>query len=165
VGSVAARHGLPAARWASQAGMANNVGAVAGYILLGWLADAWGRKPVVIGWYVLALAMTPVLFFATENLPLLLLACGVNAAFTLGQFTWCSAWLPEVFPTGIRATAIGFCFNAPRFIAFLGPLVAGTLIASFGEYGRPALYVSLVYLVGIGAALFFPETRGQPLPD
>jgi MFS family permease len=165
VGSVAARQGLPAARWASLAGMAYNVGAVAGYILLGWLADAWGRKPVVIGWYVLALAMTPVLFFATENLPLLLLACGVNAAFTLGQFTWCSAWLPEVFPTGIRATAIGFCFNAPRFIAFLGPLVAGTLIASFGEYGRPALYVSLVYVVGIGAALFFPETRGQPLPD
>jgi MFS family permease len=165
VASVAASQGLPAARWASLAGMAYNIGAVIGYVLLGFLADAWGRKPVVIAWFAGALVMTPVLFFGTNSLPLLLLACGVNAAFTLGQFTWCSAWLPEAFPTSIRATAISFCFNAPRFIAFLGPLIAGTLIASFGDYGRPALYVSLIYLLGIAAAALFPETRGQPLPD
>jgi MFS family permease len=109
--------------------------------------------------------MTPVFFFGTDSLPVLLLFCAIYAAVTLGQFTWCSTWLPEAFPTGIRATAISFCFNAPRFVAFLGPLVAGTLITRFGEYGRPALLVSLIYIVGLAAAPFFPETRGTALPD
>ena len=165
VASVAAAQGLQPARWASLAGMAYNAGAVIGYVLFGFCADAWGRKPVVITWFVAALLMTPVLFFGTNNLSLLLLICAVNAVFTLGQYTWCAAWLPEAFPTSVRATAISFCFNAPRFIAFLGPLVAGTLITSFGDYGRPALIVSLIYLVGIAAAPFFPETRGAPLPE
>jgi hypothetical protein len=70
-----------------------------------------------------------------------------------------------VFPTRIRGTAVSFCFNAPRFVAFLGPLVAGALITSFGDYGRAAVMVSLIYLLGIAAAPFFPETRGKPLPE
>ncbi len=65
----------------------------------------------------------------------------------------------------IRATAVSFCFNAPRFIAFAGPLVAGTLITAFGDYGRAAVIVSTIYLLGICAAPFFPETRGKPLPE
>ncbi len=124
VASVAAAQGLPPARWAGLAGMAYNAGAVIGYVLLGFCADAWGRKPVVIAWFAGSLLMTPVLFFGTENLSLLLVFCAINAVFTLGQFTWCAAWLPEAFPTSIRATAISVCFNAPRFVAFLGPLLA-----------------------------------------
>jgi len=73
--------------------------------------------------------------------------------------------LPEVYPTRIRATAVSFCFNAPRFIAFLGPLVAGTLITYFGGYGRAAVIVSMIYILGLAAAPFFPETRGKMLPD
>ena len=165
VASVAAGQGLSPARWLGLAGMAYNVGGVIGYLLVGFCADAWGRKPVVVAWFAISLLMTPVLFFGTDNLSLLLVLCAINAVFTLGQFTWCSAWLPEAFPTRIRATAIGFCFNAPRFVAFLGPLVSGALIANFGEYGRPALLVSLIYVVGLVAAPFFPETRGKPLPE
>ena len=67
--------------------------------------------------------------------------------------------------TRFRATAVSFCFNAPRLIAFVGPLVAGTLITAFGNYGRAAIIVSTIYLVGVVAAPFFPETRGRPLPD
>ena len=165
VASVAARQGLPAARWASLAGMAYNAGAICGYVLLGFLADAWGRKPVVIAWFGLALLFTPVLFLWTHDLSLLLVVCAVNAMFSLGQYTWCSMWLPEAFPTRIRATAVSFCFNAPRFVAFLGPLFAGTLITYFGDYGPAAVLVSVIYLLGMAAAPFFPETRGRALPE
>ncbi|MGE3842800.1 MAG: MFS transporter [Vicinamibacterales bacterium] len=165
VASVAAAQGLSGPRWASLAGMAYNAGAVVGYIALGFCADAWGRRPVVIAWFALALILTPVLFLWTDDLQRLLIVCGVNAVFSLGQYTWCPTWLPEAFPTHIRATAVSFCFNAPRFVAFLGPLVAGALITSFGNYGHAAVMVSLVYLLGIAAAPFFPETVGKPLPD
>ena len=165
VGSVAVSQGFSGVRWASIAGMSYNAGAICGYIGLGFLADAWGRKPVTIAWFALALFLTPVLFLWTHNLALLLVVCGINAVFSLGQYTWCSTWLPEVYPTRIRGTAIGFCFNAPRFVAFLGPLLAGTLITYFGGYGKAAVILSMIYILGIIAAPFLPETRGKSLPD
>jgi MFS family permease len=165
VASLASANGLPTERWASLAGMSYNVGAVCGYVGFGFCADAWGRRPATLVWFVLAWALTPVLFLWTTRPALVLVACAVNGSFSLGQYTWCPVWLPEAFPTRIRATAVSFCFNAPRFIAFVGPLMAGTLIAAFGNYGRAAIIVSTIYLVGIVAAPFFPETRGRPLPD
>lgn len=50
-------------------------------------------------------------------------------------------------------------------MAFLGPLLAGTLITYFGDYGRAAVLVSSIYILGIAAVPFFPETRGRPLPE
>ena len=84
VSSVAAMQGLSGARWASLAGMCYNVGAVCGYIALGFCADAWGRKPVTIAWFALALLLTPVLFLWTHGLSLLLLVSAVNGAFSCG---------------------------------------------------------------------------------
>jgi hypothetical protein len=73
-------------------------------------------------------------------------------------------WLPELFPTRIRATAIAFAFNAPRFIAFLGPLLAGQLIVYFGGFSQAATILSGIYILGLIALNFLPETRGKPLP-
>ena len=165
VASLAVKQGLSATQWTSFAGMSYNFGAVCGYIAFGFCADVWGRKPVTIAWFTLAWLITPVLFLWTHNLALILVVAGINAFFTLGQYTWCPTWLPEAYPTHIRATAVSFCFNAPRFIAFLGPLLAGTLITYFGDYGKAAVIVSMIYVLGIVAAPFFPETRGKPLPQ
>ena len=73
-------------------------------------------------------------------------------------------WLPELFPTRMRGTAVAFCFNAPRFISCTGPLIAGTLIASFGGFGWAATYVGLFFILGVVAAPFLPETNGKPRP-
>src|SRR6185436_10247358 len=108
--------------------------------------------------------LTPVLFLWTHDLTLLLVVAAINGYFTLGQYSWMPVWLPELFPTRIRATGMAFTFNAPRFIAFLGPLVAGTLIASFGGFGHAATIVSLIYILGLVAVWFLPETNGRPLP-
>jgi MFS family permease len=73
-------------------------------------------------------------------------------------------WLPELYPTRLRGTAVAFCFNAPRLVACLGPLIAGTLIARFG-FGDAATSVAVIYLVGLAATPFLPETSGRPLPE
>ena len=165
VASIAAKSGLPAPQWASLAGMAYNIGAIAGYIGLGFFADRWGRRPVTMVYFGLSLILTPVLFLWTHDLNLVLFVCVINGFFTLGQYTWIATWLPEVYPTRVRATAVAFGFNVPRFVAFLGPLVAGTLITRLGGYGVAATVVSSIYVLGFCAAPFFPETRGKPLPQ
>lgn len=164
IGSIAVADGRNAATWASYAGMAYTIGSIAGYVALGFLADAYGRKAVTIGFFVMSLLMTPVLFFWTRNLSALLVLAGLNAVFSNGQYTWMPVWLPELYPTRIRATALAFAFNAPRFIAFLGPLLAGTMITSFGGFGQAAMALSSIYVVGIVGALFLQETKGCPLP-
>ena len=165
VASVAAKAGLPGGIWAGYTGMAYNAGAIAGYISLGFLADRFGRKPIAMAFFAAAFVMTPVLFLWTSDLQLLLLAAAANGFFTLGQYSWMPVWLPELFPTSVRATGVAFGFNAPRFVAFVGPLIAGTLIADFGGFGNAAVTVSFIYVVGFLAAIFLPETRGKPLPD
>lgn len=164
IASIAVKAGLSGPQWASYAGMAYNFGAILGYIALGFLADRFGRKPIVMFYFAAALLMTPVLFLWTQDLDLLLVAAAVNAFFTLGQYSWMPVWLPELFPTRSRATGIAFSFNAPRFIAFLGPLFAGTLIVEFGGYSHAAMTIACIYVLGFCVAPFLPETVGKALP-
>jgi MFS family permease len=165
VGSIAAEDGHSAESYASTAGMIYNVGAIAGYISLGFAADRFGRKGTVFTYFAASLIMTPVLFLWTSDLTLVLLLCAVNGFFTLGQYTWMPVWLPEFYPTHLRATGAAFVFNAARFIAFLGPLLAGTIIATFGGYSTAATVLGLIYLVGMVVVPFCPETRGRALPE
>lgn len=164
VAAAAAGAGLPGAQWASYAGMTYNLGAIVGYIGLGFLADRFGRKPVVMFYFAASLLVTPVLFLWTHDLRLLLVAAAVNGLFTLGQYSWMPVWLPELFPTRSRATGIAFSFNAPRLVAFLGPLFAGTLIVAFGGYSHAAMTIALVYVLGFCVTPLLPETRGKSLP-
>ncbi|WP_291415180.1 MFS transporter [Actinophytocola sp.] len=165
VGSKAAAEGHNAESYASTAGMIYNVGAIAGYIALGFAADKFGRKGTVFTYFAASLVMTPVLFLWTSDLTLVLLLCAVNGFFTLGQYTWMPVWLPEFYPTHLRATGAAFVFNAARFIAFLGPLLAGSIIAALGGYGTAATVVGLIYIVGMVVVPFCPETRGRQLPE
>ena len=85
--------------------------------------------------------------------------------FNNGIFTGFPIYLPELYPTRIRATGAGFCFNAGRVLASIGPFLTGFLVTSLGSFGRAASAIALIYLVGLIVLLFAPETRGRPLPD
>ena len=165
VGSLAAKAGLPAPQWASYTGMAYNFGATIGYIGFGFLADAFGRKPTTLLFLAMSLVMTPIFFFWTQDLQMLLVVAAVLGLFASGQFTWMSAWLPELFPTQLRATGVGLIFNGPRILAAIGVLIAGTLIVYFGGYGNAAMIVATIYILGLLICPFIPETRGKPLPE
>jgi MFS family permease len=164
VAAAAGKAGLPPQTWAAYAGMSYNAGAIIGYIGLGFLADNFGRKPIVMIFFAASLVLTPALYIWTSNLHLLLLVAAVNGFFTLGQYSWMSVWLPELFPTRMRATGMAFAFNSPRFIAFMGPLFAGALIAQLGGVSNVAVTFSFIYILGFILVPFLPETKGKPLP-
>ena len=165
VGSVAAKAGLSAPAWSAWAGLTTSVCGVFGFISLGFLADAIGRKPTAMLFYLMSLILTPVVYLWAQDIYALLVCVGVFGFFTLGIWAWAPIWLPELFPTRMRATAVAFSFNAPRFISCTGPLIAGTLIVGLGGYGPAATIVGLFFILGLVAAPFLPETNGKPLPE
>ena len=164
VAKLAAAQHLPPQTWASYAGMSYNIGAICGYIGLGFFADKIGRKPVVMVFFAASLILTPVLYLWTHNLHLIILVAAVNGFFTLGQYSWMSVWLPEQYPTRMRATGMAFVFNGPRFIAFLGPIFAGALISQLGGFSNVAVAFSLIYILGFVLVPFLRETKGEALP-
>ena len=90
---------------------------------------------------------------------------------TCGIFGVIIVYLPELYPTRLRTTGTGFCYNIARYITATGPLVLGKLTVLFGSLGfampiRPAaMSLALIYLLGLAVVPFAPETRGQPLPE
>ena len=74
-------------------------------------------------------------------------------------------YLPELFPTRVRATGQGFCYNFGRSLAAVGVLITNFGLNLKGEYARTGAVIVLVYLVGMVLVWFAPETRGQPLPE
>jgi MFS family permease len=165
VGSVATAAGLPAQRWAALAGLVQNVGALIGFSSFGFLADAFGRKPTTILFYLMCLILTPIVYLWVQDIHVLLFTLAVYGFFIQGVFSWTPIWLPELFPTRMRATAAGFIFNAPRLISAIAPLIAGTLIVGLGGYGKAATIIGLFYILGLIAVPFLPETKGKPLPE
>jgi len=165
VAHVAAGQGLSAPHYAAVAGLLYTGVQIFGFIALGFLADGIGRKPTTMLWYAMSLILTPVVYLWTHQMWALLTAVTVFGFFSGGIWAWAPVWLPELFPTRMRGTAVAFCFNAPRWVAAAGPLIAGTLIVGLGGFGPAATIVGLFFLLGVVAAPFLPETNGLPLPD
>lgn len=91
---------------------------------------------------------------------------GLTASF----YGWLPLYLPELFPTRLRATGQGFSFNFGRIIAAVAALQTGPLMGLFGQNKVPShayacSTVSMVYLVGMAIIWLAPETHGRPLPE
>ncbi len=92
---------------------------------------------------------------------------------TLGPFSGYTVYFPELYPTRLRATGCGLCYNGGRFLAAIAPLALGALTARFAALpgavagGMPmaATVVTGIYLLGFAGAWIAPETKGQPLPE
>ena len=168
VRALPALHGMEAGHLTaliSYATIALNIGALAGYLAFGPLAERWGRRPVFALMCLGSLAMLPITFLTPRSYGQVLLLLPLLGFFNNGIFGGFPIYLPELYPTRIRATGAGFCFNAGRVLAAAGPFVTGALVSAFGSFGRAASAVGLVYLAGLVIVAFAPETRGRPLPE
>ncbi len=152
-------------RYVSYAIMALNTGALFGYLGFGPLADRFGRR-AIFGFMCLgSLVMLPVTYLLPTSYTGVLMLLPVLGFFNNGIFSGFPIYLPELYPTRLRATGSGFCFNAGRILASASPLLTGWLVTTLGSFGRAASTVALIYVVGLVVLLFAPETRGKPLPD
>ncbi len=149
----------------SYAAIMLNAGALAGYLSFGPLADRLGRRPVFALMCVGSLVMLPVTFLTPRSYASVLLLLPLLGFFNNGIFSGFPIYLPELYPTRLRATGAGFCFNVGRVLASAGPFLTGFLVTALGGFGRAASAIALIYLIGLLILPFAPETKGQPLPE
>jgi MFS family permease len=89
------------------------------------MADSLGRKPTIWLYYLGALIVSLCLFLLVRDQYLLLMLAAASGFFLSGQMAWMTIYLPELFPTRVRGTAMSLVFDSSRFIAGMGPLLAG----------------------------------------
>lgn len=150
----------------AMAGILIAAGAIAGGFI-GSLAGSFGRRPAFAFLCLVSLGLCAWLFRGVSEYGLTfnLLTLGVGA-FTGAFYGWLPLYLPELFPTRVRATAQGIGFNAGRVLAAIGALGAGELMQYYdGNYARMGAAITLVYVLGVVCIWFAPETKGRPLPE
>ncbi len=138
------------------------LGMVIGMWTFGQLADRIGRKPM----FILFQAGAAIMVFVYSRLTdptALLWAGGLMGVFVNGMFGGYGALISEAYPTAARATAQNVLFNFGRGVGALGPLLIGSLAATFSFSAAIGLLASL-YLCDILATVFLiPELKGERL--
>lgn len=139
------------------------------FTMIAALAGDWmGRRVSYFVLCVTALASSLLFFqgnsaFDTRFLVTVFIAGGLTASF----YGWLPLYLPELFPTRVRAFGQGFAFNFGRILAAIGALQFSYLMKNVfdGSYPQACTVLSFIYVIGMVAIWFAPETRGEPLPD
>jgi len=156
---------VPSAKAVTQ--ILSGAGAIVGCILGALFAGRFGRRPAFFGLCLLSLLFCGYLFrfineYSASFLVLVTIVGGVTAAF----YGWLPLYLPELFPTRVRATGQGVCYNSGRLFAAIGALTQGQLVANYGgSYAKAGAMLTLVYAIGLVVIWLAPETKDRPLPD
>ena len=137
------------------------VGKWFGYALFGFAADAFGRRRSYVVYLMMAALLVPLYGNARNPLWLLLLGPFV-AFFGTGFFSGFSALAAELFPTEIRATAMGLSYNLGRGLSALSPFLVGAIADRYGFQAGFYLLAGAFFVAAL-LALALPETRGRQL--
>jgi MFS family permease len=155
--------GMSTSSYVSYAIMILTLGALPGYFVVGWLADRVGRKGAFLVFFLGAALITPLIFLGPWSLSQMMFLFPFLGFFTMGIYAAFPIYLPELYPTHLRSTGAGFCFNIGRVISAFGPLITGTVVLYTGSFEYAITSLSTVYLLGPITLLWARETRGQPL--
>lgn len=137
------------------------LGAFAGYLSFGFIADRIGRRPAFTGFMVAAAIVVPVYAMSPSTAVLLLLGPLVGF-FGSGYFSLFGALLAELFPTELRGTAQGFCYNVGRLASAAAPFLIG-VAADRSGIGIALAVNSLFFAIAGVLVWLLPETRGRSL--
>jgi MFS family permease len=132
-----------------------------GYASFGFFADAFGRRKPYFIYLLIAAVLTPIYGSAKSAFWLLLLGPFV-AFFGTGFFSGYAAIASEIFPTEIRAAAMGLSYNIGRGLSSLAPFAVGALALHFG-IGPAFSLLAAAFFVAALLALLLPETSGRAL--
>jgi MFS family permease len=147
--------------------LASAAGAVIGSLVAPILGGRFGRRPVYFGLCVASLLVCNLLFRGfSEYGGGFLFVTSLVGMCTAAFYGWLPQYLPELFPTRVRATGQGLAFNFGRILAALGAWQMGSIMAFFDKsYAKAGAAIVLVYLVGMVLIRLAPETKDKPLPE
>jgi hypothetical protein len=152
--------------WKTTATIWFNLGGLIGTLLTIPIAKHLGRKPMFAIYFAASAAAIFTAFgldWPPEVRLHLYFFIGLSVFGVFGSFTF---YLPELFPTRLRGTGSGFCYNIGRVFASAGPFIVGAVAAGGVGHAMSAIsYVALVPLLGLLLVPFITETRGRPLAD
>lgn len=143
------------------------LGAIVFPIVAGVCAGKFGRRPTYAALCVGSILSCLLLYQGNDRfdgffLLAMFLAGGITAAF----YGWFPLYLPELFPTAVRATGQGFAYNFGRILAAVGGLQTATLMGLFGgSFPMAGSVLTVFYAVGLIIIWLGPETLGKPLPE
>jgi MFS family permease len=156
--------------WIGITSMFQNFGGFCGIYAFTYLTHHTGRRKAFALGFLAAMGMTAYTFWNLRAIGDIFWMVPLMGFAELALFGGYAIYLPELFPTRLRSTGTSFCYNMGRLIAAFGPLGLGYLTSDvFAGRAEPMRYAGvsmcLVFLLGLAALPFAPETKGAPLPE
>ncbi|MEP7257020.1 MAG: MFS transporter [Flavitalea sp.] len=131
------------------------MGGLAGGFFSGWIVRAIGlQRSMTIGFATCAVLSFVLFKSNNEFSPIIYLEIGVLSIFFGLNMGILSAYIPQLFPTSIRATATGFSLNIGRVLTAIGVLFVGVLVTVMGGYGNALMVFSMIFIIGLFVVLF-----------
>jgi MFS family permease len=145
--------------------LVTQTGGVLGYISFGFVADWLGRRPaysIYGGIWAAGMLMITIFWGAIVALPVVILGFMFLTGIGTGMFGGYGPLFAELFPTGLRNTAMGTAFNVGRGVQFLTPVIIAVVATRYGLSG--GLSLAAFFALACGAWIWtFPETKGKKL--
>jgi MFS family permease len=141
-----------------------DVGSFLGMVTFTVVASFLSRRVAFLGALLLSMTVTAFVFTSLHSAGDAYWMLPMMGFAQLAVFAGYSIYFPELFPTRLRGTGVGFCYNTVRYLAAPAPILFGYL-ATMMSFRQAAVFMSTVYLIGTVALIWAPETKGQPLPE
>lgn len=133
---------------------------ILGYWLFGFMADKFGRKPAFAIYFVVGgAALSLFILNGVNNMYLFFALLSIAGAFGVGFYGGFGMVIGEMYPTHLRASGQGFCYNLARGIAAFSITGAGALAQTIG-LGNTLFWCGVLFLVCLLPLLIIPETKG-----